>query len=556
VTESARAAPVAGNGSERLSLATKLAYGAGDMGPAMTANALAFYLLYFLTQVAGLPPGLAGSVLAIGRVWDAINDPAIGLLSDRTRLRWGRRLPWMLFGAVPFGLLFFAQWLVPRFSDSDPLNTWALFGYYVLIGILFQLGYTAVNLPYTALTPELTQDYNERTSLTSFRFAFSLGGSILALVLASMIFAAYPQDSQQQYRVWGAAIALLAVVPLLWCVLGVRERGRPALLARSQQRQLGGGLIAASLGLLAYGIAQGLGWVPPPVAARPVSLTVTALLAALLLPFGLTLRWGQREANLQAAPPASSERQPELGWRAQLRIAIGNRPFRYIVGIYLCAWLAVQLTAAVLPYFVVSWLGLPEAAFPRVALAVQGSAIVMLFVWQAASQRLEKQTVFLLGAGVWVGVQAGLFALQPAQVAGAYALAVLAGIGIAVAYLIPWSMLPDAIDLDELQTGQRREGLFYAFLVVLQKLGLALALLLVGQGLDWAGFVESQAGEPAPQQPASALLAIRIAIAPLPAVFLLAAMGLAYRYPLDRARHRAIRRQLQQRAAGTEPPSA
>ncbi|MFM7441754.1 MAG: MFS transporter, partial [Snowella sp.] len=168
---------------EKLSFNTKLAYGAGDFGPAVTANILVFYLLFFLTDVAGLPAGLAGSVLMIGKIFDAINDPFVGVLSDRTRTRWGRRLPWMLAGIFPFVLIYLLQWTIPRFSDDLQINQWGLFAYYVAIGIIFNIFYTAVNLPYTALTPELTQDYNERTSLNSFRFTFSIGGSILSLIL-------------------------------------------------------------------------------------------------------------------------------------------------------------------------------------------------------------------------------------------------------------------------------------------------------------------------------------------------------------------------------------
>jgi len=89
---------------EKLNLATKIAYGAGDFGTAITANILVFFFLPFLTNVAGLPASLAGSVLMIGKVIDAVNDPFIGISSDRTRTSWGRRLPWMFWGAIPLGL--------------------------------------------------------------------------------------------------------------------------------------------------------------------------------------------------------------------------------------------------------------------------------------------------------------------------------------------------------------------------------------------------------------------------------------------------------------------
>ena len=139
--------------AEKLHLTTKLAYGAGDFGPAIAANILVFYLLFFLTDVAGLPAGLAGSVLMIGKIFDAINDPIIGLLSDRTQTRWGRRLPWMLAGIIPFALLNWAEWIIPHFSNDRTVNQWGLFAYYVAIGMGFNLFFTIVNLPYTALTP-------------------------------------------------------------------------------------------------------------------------------------------------------------------------------------------------------------------------------------------------------------------------------------------------------------------------------------------------------------------------------------------------------------------
>ena len=215
---------------EKLYFTTKLAYGAGDLGPAITANILVFFLLPFFTNVAGLSPGLAGSILMIGKVSDAINDPIVGVLSDRTRTKWGRRLPWILLGAIPFGLVFFLQWIVPHFSDNQQVNIWCLFVYYIIIGILFNIAYTAVNLPYQALTPELTQDYNERTNLNSFRFTFSIGGSILSLVLAGLIFNIYAGDDTKKFLMLGLIATLLSIIPLFWCVLRIQERGSHPLL--------------------------------------------------------------------------------------------------------------------------------------------------------------------------------------------------------------------------------------------------------------------------------------------------------------------------------------
>lgn len=456
--------------SEKLSLSTKLAYGAGDAGAGITVTILTFSLMVFFTNVAGLDPRTAGSILAIGKVFDAINDPIVGFLSDRTRSRWGRRHSWMIVGAIPFGIFFFLQWIVPRFSENPATNQTALFWYYVVISILFNTAFTAVNLPYTALTPELTQDYHERTSLNSFRFAFSIGGSILALILG-LVISLIVTDSTQQYLTLGAVCAVLSVFPTYWCVWGTKER-------------------------------------------------------------------------------YSSDSESSIPFFEQLKIVFSNRPFLYVIGIYLCSWLAFQLTATVLPYFTVNWMGL-ESYF-AVALIVQAVAIVMLFVWSAVSKQRGKRVVYFMGMALWIIAQAGLFLLQPGQTALLFLLAGLAGVGVATAYLVPWSMLPDVIELDELQTGQRREGIFYAFMVLLQKIGLALALFLVGQALGAAGFIEATPGQPLPTQPDSALLAIRLVIAPLPTIALIAGLVLAYFYPITREVHAEILLKLRDRRESAE----
>jgi GPH family glycoside/pentoside/hexuronide:cation symporter len=463
--------------SEKLSLSTKLAYGAGDLGTAITANILAIFLLIFFTNVAGMSAGLAGSVLLIGKIWDAINDPLVGVLSDRTQSRWGRRYPWMLAGAIPFGIFFFLQWVVPHFSNNPTTNQWGLFWYYVIISILFNSFYTAVNLPYTALTPELTQDYDERTSLNSFRFTFSIGGSILSLVLALGILSLVKDDPIRQYLILGGICAIISVLPIYWCVWGTRKR----VAVTERQRQ-------------------------------------------------------------EASQSAES-----LPYLEQLKIAFSNRPFLFVIGIYLCSWLAVQNTVAVIPYFVKNWMGLTDQDFTKVVMAVQVTGLVMLFFWSAISKRVGKRAVYFMGMILWIIAEIGLFFLQPGQVGLMYALAVLAGFGVSTAYLIPWSMIPDVIELDELNTGQRREGIFYGFMVLLQKIGLAIGLFLVGQFLQQSGFIATVAGQPTPTQPNSALWAIRLLIGPVPTIILILGLVLAYFYPITREVHTEILLKLKER---------
>ncbi|BAY46739.1 sugar (glycoside-pentoside-hexuronide) transporter [Scytonema sp. HK-05] len=462
--------------SEKLDLSTKLAFGAGDLGTAITAMIGISYLSPFLTDVAGLNPQLAGQTQLVGKVWDAVNDPMVGVLSDRTQTQQGRRYPWMIWGAIPFGVFFFLQWIVPHFSNNENANQWGLFWYYTAISILFNTFYTIVNLPYTALTAELTQDYDERTSLNGFRFTFSIGGSILALVIGLVISFVIPSNRSQQFLLLGAICAIISVLPVYWCVWGTKKRAQAVAKLHPQTEQ------TVSIPLL-----------------------------------------------------------------QQLKIAFTNRPFLFVVGIYLCSWLAVQLTAGIIPYFVTSWMRLPQWHISLVLLAVQGTAMSMLFVWSAISRRYGKQAVYFMGMSVWMIAQSGLFFVQPGQVVLMYVLAVLAGFGVSTAYLVPWSMLPDVIELDELNTGQRREGIFYSFIVFVQKICLGIAVNVVLQRLGTAGYIKPTNEIPIPIQPDSVLEVIRFSIGPIPAIALISGLVLTYFYPLTREMHAQILLKLKER---------
>jgi GPH family glycoside/pentoside/hexuronide:cation symporter len=168
-------------------------------------------------------------------------------------------------------------------------------------------------------------------------------------------------------------------------------------------------------------------------------------------------------------------------------------------------------------------------------------------------RKIGKKAVYIVGMLFWIGVQVFLFFLQPGQVVLAVVLGMLAGVGVAVAYLIPWSMMPDVMEYDELQTGERREGIFYGFMVLLQKLGLALGLFLVSQGLEWWGFDQNL---PPAEQPESALTAIRFMIGPAPAVLLLLGIALAYFYPITQQKHAELRAQVAARHADAEQDSS
>lgn len=202
----------------------KIAYGAGDSGFSLTTTALALLYLDFLINIVGLEPGLAGVSIGVGRIWDALNDLFIGTLSDRTRSRWGRRRPYLLFGSVPLGIAFILMWLVPATDDKLLLTI-----YYTAMYIVFDTLFTLVNVPYIALTPEIAPTYDQRTSLHSYRMAFSIGfglvGAIAPLALVDAISGpgASIEVRRSAYATMAAILGLLSILPIYLTFATTRE---------------------------------------------------------------------------------------------------------------------------------------------------------------------------------------------------------------------------------------------------------------------------------------------------------------------------------------------
>jgi GPH family glycoside/pentoside/hexuronide:cation symporter len=439
-------------------------YGVGDTGFSLTTTIIGATFLIFMTDVVGLAPGLAAAAIFVGRSWDTINDPIFGHISDRTRTRWGRRRPFLLFGGLPFALAFAMLWWRPPWERDVFLAA-----YYALAYVVFDAAATFIYMPYFALTPELTSDYDERTSLTTYRMLFSILGSLVAFTVPLAIIGTFRPESAP--RVWkmGLIFGVASALPFLLVFFGTRER-----------------------------------------------------------------------------PVFMEQERPSL--RQSLGAAMRNRPFVFGLIIFLLTWVTVEILQATLLFFV-KYVVQREAQNDMIMATIFVTAAFALPIWEFASRHWSKRWAYTAGIAFWAAVQIGMMTLGPGTGLNTIlVLCVLAGIGVSAAHVLPWAIIPDAIEWGEWQTGERHEGMLYSLVTLIRKATTSLAIPAVGLILQLTGYVPNAA-----EQPPRALMGIRIVIGPIPAALLCLGILFAILYPLSREEYAAIAKELERRRAARLP---
>jgi GPH family glycoside/pentoside/hexuronide:cation symporter len=170
--------------AQKLKLKEKVAYGFGDFASSMFWKMFSVYLLFFYTDVFGISAAVVGTMFLVTRIWDALNDPIMGIIADRTNTKWGKFRPYLLWMAIPFGIVGVLSFTTPDLSLSGKI-VYAYITYTIMMMV-----YTAVNVPYASLMGVMTSDLKDRTSLSTFRFIFAFAGSILVLATAEPLVSA------------------------------------------------------------------------------------------------------------------------------------------------------------------------------------------------------------------------------------------------------------------------------------------------------------------------------------------------------------------------------
>ena len=192
---------------EKLNLKTRLGYGIGDIAICLYWSGVGLYLLYFYTDVVGISPSLAGLIYGIGMLWDAVTDPFMGYIAERTRTKWGVYRPYLLFGNVPLALSFVLLFWVPPFEGA------MLFSFLLFTNLLHRTCFTIVSVPFSSLTPRITSDSQERTNLTGFRMlGAQTGTNLMALLAFPIIFWVGGEDESMGFIVLASIAGITALL--------------------------------------------------------------------------------------------------------------------------------------------------------------------------------------------------------------------------------------------------------------------------------------------------------------------------------------------------------
>ncbi len=193
-------------------------YGFGAIAYGVKDNGFSYFLLFYYNQVLGLPGTYAGTAILIAMVFDAVSDPLVGVWSDNTHSRWGRRHPFMYASAFPVAFVYFFLWNPPELSD------FYLFIYLTVAAILIRFFITLYEIPSTSMVAELTDDYDERTRLLSFRYMMGwYGGLTMALLMWGVFMVMHGEKSETTYHIYGTVGAIAMLVSILGSSIGLHK---------------------------------------------------------------------------------------------------------------------------------------------------------------------------------------------------------------------------------------------------------------------------------------------------------------------------------------------
>ena len=417
------------NQTSSLSIGVKSAYGFGSVAYGVNNVGFDYFLLLFYSQVIGLDARLVGVAIIVALVFDAISDPIVGYWSDNLRSRWGRRHPFMLAAAVPAALSYFLLW-------NPPLG-WSqtgIFWYLLLLAVVIRTAMTFFETPSAALAPELTGDYDERSTLISYRSYFGwTGGNAITVMMFFFLFPAMATEAiadgrfnRDSYELLGIVASALIFLSIVVCVFGTRSR-----IKHLKQ--------------------------PPP----PRRITVATVFR-------------------------------------EIFETLSNRSFLALFVAAMLGAVATGLAASLAFYFYTYFWEFTSIQTGLITMGVFVAAIIGFILAPIITRRVGKKTgamavglVAFIGAPLPIALRL-LGVLPENGTPFVFWFVFIAGIidlGLIICFQILYaSMMADLVEQSELRTGRRSEGVFFSSITFIRKSVQGFGLMMASLVLHWAKF--------------------------------------------------------------------
>lgn len=465
-------------------LSEKIGYGFGDMSSSMFWKIFSYYLPFFYSNIFGLSLAHAGTLVLVTKLYDAVSDPVMGLIADRTNTRWGKYRPYLLWIAIPFAVAGILAFFTPQTDNYTFKHVYAYVTY-----ILMMTVYTAINVPYGAMLGVMTDDSREKSVFSSFRMFFAFIGSFIAmgsfeplLKLRQSILGTLPAEwtlADSTPADWTIAVSVIGIVCAVLFILSfvmTRERVTEAEMAK-----------------------------------EPV-----------------------RENSDETAKTSVAE---------DLKALVANGPWWMLLGGGIAILLFNCVRGGAAAYYFADVLG-TNAIFTLALFLTVGeiSQLVGVVVTVPVSEKIGKKATFLLVL-VAVTVLSIIVAFLPETPTGMWALLVsqiLICIAIGINSPLLWSMFADVADYSELKNGRASTGLIFSSSSMAQKFGAAFGSAIVLWVLMAFGYDNAKGAVQTPE----ALATIKALISWIPAIGSAAGIAIMLGYPLTDKKMSEIRQEL------------
>jgi Na+/melibiose symporter-like transporter len=455
--------------TQKLSFGEKAGYSLGDGAANFVFMTMILFQLNFYTDTMGITAAVAGSLLLVGRLWDAFFDPMMGLMADRTNTRWGKFRPWVLWTAIPWGVVMVLAYTTPNWGNSGKLL------YACATNILLMTLYSANNTPYSAMTGVMTGDVNERTSLSSYRFVSAMIAQLIVGGFTLPLVAKFGHgDKAKGWQMTMALWATICVVLFVITFLTTKERIKPDPKQKSEPKKDFSNLLKTG----------------PWVAMFILTLAQFIVLA---------MRGGTVSYYFQyyVDPNKLFGLLDRLGLT---NVVGGGGTWHYLLNTF---GLVVDAQRSNV------W----SVGFSLFNMSGQFVTVLGVLCSTALSIKFGKKAVALAGFSLTTVFMALFFVLPPQAVSTMFVMEFARCLTYAPTIPLIWAMFADVVDYAEWKTGRRTTGVIYATILFGLKTGLSLGGAMAGWLLSGFGYQANAVQTP------GALQGIRMTVSVFPAVF-------------------------------------